>query len=251
MPRSVASCGPLIRTSSPSNRIVPSSGEWIPAIAFTSVDLPAPLSPTRPITSPAWTAKSTRSKAWTGPNRLLTPSSSRSGVPSAISTGDSRFFAVGRVGTGAEFRGADEPVFDHRVLDVVLGHCHRFEDRRRDVGLAVVDFFADFVLRQFFAAAERDREFGGDFGLRGNRLVDRHELLAGEDPLQAGDGRVLAGDRHFFGVDPGAFQRRNRAAAGVVVGRVDAGEPGLAERGDRLLRLTLGIFGGPAGGVVF
>src|SRR5690349_18254385 len=167
----------------------------MPAIALTSVDLPAPLSPTRPITSPAWTAKSTRSRAWTGPNRLLTPSSSRSGVPSAaISARDSRFFAVGRIGAGAEFGGADEPVFDDRVFDVVLGHRDRFEDRRGDVGLAVVDFFADFVLRQFFVVAEGDREFGGDFGLRRNRLVDRHELLACEDPLQSGDGRVLAGD---------------------------------------------------------
>src|SRR3954452_17500933 len=214
-------------------------------IALTSVDLPAPLSPTRPITSPARTAKSTRSKAWTGPNRLLTPSSSRSGVPSAISTGDSRFFAVGRVGTGAEFGGADEPVFDHRVLDVVFDHRNRFEDRRGDVGLAVVDFFADFFLRQFFAVAEGDREFGGDFRLRRDRLVDRHELLAGEDPLQAGDGRVLTGDGHFFWVETGAFEGRDRAAAGVVVGRVDTGEPSLAEGGDRLLRLALGVFRGP------
>ena len=40
----------------------PSSAAWMPAIVFTSVDLPAPLSPTRPTTSPAWTAKSTRSR---------------------------------------------------------------------------------------------------------------------------------------------------------------------------------------------
>src|SRR3982750_3578173 len=163
------------------------------AIVFTSVDLPAPLSPTRPTTSPALTAKSTRSRAWTGPNRLLTPSSSRSGVPSAISTGDSRFFAVGRVGAGAEFGGFDEAVFDHRVFDVVFGHRDRFEDRRGNIGLAVVDFFADFVLRQFFVVAEGNCEFGGDFGLRRDRLVDRHELLARENPLQAGDGRILAG----------------------------------------------------------
>src|SRR5436305_15332090 len=121
MPSSVASCGLEIRTSLPWKRTVPPSGGLIPAIALTSVDLPAPLSPTRPTTSPALTVKSTRSRAWTGPNRLLTPSSSRSGVPSAaISTGDSRFFAGGRVGAGAEFGGADEPVLDHGVLDVVF-----------------------------------------------------------------------------------------------------------------------------------
>src|SRR4029078_5330681 len=66
-----------------------------------------------------------------------------------------------------------------------------------------------------------------------------------------GDRRVLTGDGPFFGVDAGAFHRRDRAAAGVVVGGVDAPEPFLAERGDRLLRLALGVFGGPAGGVVF
>src|SRR3954451_18990951 len=99
----------------------------MPAIALTIVDLPAPLSPTRPTTSPALTAKSTRSRAWTGPNRLLTPSNSRSGVPAVISAGDSGFFAGGRVGTGAEFGRRDEFVFDHRVFDVVFGHGDRFQ----------------------------------------------------------------------------------------------------------------------------
>src|SRR5215471_9723990 len=159
----------------------------MPAIVFTIVDLPAPLSPTRPTTSPAPTAKSTRSRAWTGPNRLLTPSSSRSGVlAAAISPGDSQFFACGRVGAGAEFGGADEAVFDDRRLDGVPDHRDRFQDRRRDVGFAVVDFFGDVFLRQFFAACQRDCEFGGDFSLRRNRLVDRHVLLADEDPLQPG-----------------------------------------------------------------
>src|SRR3954471_5209235 len=103
----------------------------MPAIALTLVDLPAPLSPTSPTTSPALTAKSTRSRAWTGPNRLLTPSRSRSGGPvAAISAWDSRFFAGGRVGAGAEFGGGDEPVFDHRVFDVVFGHRDRFQNRR-------------------------------------------------------------------------------------------------------------------------
>src|SRR3954451_5072730 len=224
----------------------------MPAIALTRVDLPAPLSPTRPTTSPALTVKSTRSNAWTGPNRLLMPSSSRSGVPpAAISTRDSRFFAIGRVGAGAEFGGGDEPVFDHRALDVVLHHRDRFQNRRRNFGLAVVDFFGDFLLRQFFAFGEGYREFGGDFSLRRDRLVDRHVLLAGEDPLQAGDGRVLTGDGAFFRVDPSPFQRRDRAAAGVVVGGVDAPEAVVAERGDRLLRLALGVFRGPTRGVVF
>src|SRR4051812_6232340 len=122
----------------------------MPAIALTSVDLPAPLSPTRPTTSPALTVKSTRSSAWTGPNRLLMPSSSSSGVPfAAISARDSRFFAGGCVGARAEFGGFDEPVFDHRVFDVVFDHRNRFQDCRRNFRFAVVDFFGDFALRDF------------------------------------------------------------------------------------------------------
>ena len=105
----------------------PSSAAWMPAIVFTSVDLPAPLSPTRPTTSPAWTAKSTRSRAWTGPNRLLTPSSSRSGAPSAHRQPEiPASLQAGRVGAGAEFGGGDEPVGDDRALDVVFGHRDRF-----------------------------------------------------------------------------------------------------------------------------
>src|SRR5262249_38647117 len=44
------------------------------------VDLPAPLSPTRAITSPSRTSKSTSSRAWTEPNDLERPRIWRSGV---------------------------------------------------------------------------------------------------------------------------------------------------------------------------
>src|SRR5689334_668928 len=47
------------------------------------VDLPAPLSPTRATTSPAWTSKSTPESASTAPNRLLTPLASSRGVDCA------------------------------------------------------------------------------------------------------------------------------------------------------------------------
>src|SRR6185312_700987 len=104
----------------------------MPAIVFTIVDLPAPLSPTRPTTSPERTAKSTRSNAWTGPNRLLTPSNSRRGVPTAMSAGDPYFFAGGRIWAGAEFAGGDEFFFDHGVFDVVLDDRNRFQNRCRN-----------------------------------------------------------------------------------------------------------------------
>ena len=70
--------GEVIFTGCPSKRICPSSISWMPAIALTSVDLPAPLSPTSATTSPAWTSKSTSVSASTGPKLLLTPSSASS-----------------------------------------------------------------------------------------------------------------------------------------------------------------------------
>src|SRR5690349_20126428 len=44
-------------------------------MVFTSVDLPAPLSPTRASTSPARTSSSMFFRAWTAPNRFETPRS--------------------------------------------------------------------------------------------------------------------------------------------------------------------------------
>jgi hypothetical protein len=44
-------------------------------MVFTSVDLPAPLSPTSATTSPALTSKSTPPSACTAPNRFSTPRS--------------------------------------------------------------------------------------------------------------------------------------------------------------------------------
>src|SRR3954447_23366375 len=52
----------------------------MPDMTLTSVDFPAPLSPTRPTTSAAPTWKSTSSSACTAPNLLLTPRSSSSGA---------------------------------------------------------------------------------------------------------------------------------------------------------------------------
>src|SRR5947207_8949933 len=121
----------------------------MPEMIFTSVDLPAPLSPTRPTTSASRTSKSTRSSACTGPNALLTPSIASSGVfvltpwsprariapvphratrsmsPDAargvqLRLRDARSLARRRVGLRADLLGRPERVLDDRVLDVVL-----------------------------------------------------------------------------------------------------------------------------------
>src|SRR2546428_803884 len=67
-------------TSLPSKRISPLSAECVPATHLISVDLPAPLSPTSDMTSPFRTSKSTSVSAWTEPNDLEMPRSSRRGV---------------------------------------------------------------------------------------------------------------------------------------------------------------------------
>ena len=51
----------------------PEVGAWTPARTLTSVDLPAPLSPTRATTSPARTSRSMSVRAETAPNCLQMP----------------------------------------------------------------------------------------------------------------------------------------------------------------------------------
>src|SRR5712691_611406 len=79
MPSFAESFGPWMCTSLPSKRISPLSAECVPATHLISVDLPAPLSPTSAITSPARTSKSTSDSACTEPNDLVMSRSSRSG----------------------------------------------------------------------------------------------------------------------------------------------------------------------------
>ena len=43
----------------------------MPAMHFTTVDFPAPLSPTSAVTSPGYTWKSTSWRTWTGPKLLF------------------------------------------------------------------------------------------------------------------------------------------------------------------------------------
>ena len=60
------------RTSPPSNSSAPSLGAYRPESTFISVDLPAPLSPTTPSTSPLATCKLTSRSAVIAPKNLDT-----------------------------------------------------------------------------------------------------------------------------------------------------------------------------------
>ncbi len=64
---------------SPSKRTSPASGASSPQRIETSVDLPAPLRPTRPRQRPGWSAVSTLRSACVLPKRLLTPIASTTG----------------------------------------------------------------------------------------------------------------------------------------------------------------------------
>src|SRR3954469_18267462 len=179
----------------------------MPDMTLTSVDFPAPLSPTRPTTSPAPTWKSTLLSAWTAPNRLLTPRSSNIGALAvavafmsgillfALRAGDAGLLAGARVLARAELRGLPEAVLDDGVLDVALDDRDRLEDHRGHVLLAVVGLLVDEPGRRLLALQQRDGELRGALGLRLDRLVDGHVLLAGEDPLDARQLGVLAGRR--------------------------------------------------------
>ena len=66
-PAAVASAGDLKETSLPSNRYSPESGWVTPAMILTSVDLPAPFSPSSAWTSPDLTLKLTSDSACAPP----------------------------------------------------------------------------------------------------------------------------------------------------------------------------------------
>src|SRR5215475_12002943 len=142
----------------------------MPPMHLTSVDLPAPLSPTRAVTSPARAVKSTLRRTCTGPKLLSSPRSSSRGValtswcscrtgvagrpvglpapvpaPRVDATpgralvpvsmdvlADSGGGALGGVVAGAQVGLGDVPV-SHDVLDVVLVDRDRVGEHGRDV----------------------------------------------------------------------------------------------------------------------
>src|SRR5262245_28269087 len=80
MPLSRASQGCANAVGRPSTSSVPAVGGKFPATILTSVDLPAPLSPMRPTTSPAETVRQTSSRAWIAPKCLEMARHSRIGM---------------------------------------------------------------------------------------------------------------------------------------------------------------------------
>src|SRR3954452_20231344 len=135
MPRSIAPRGDSKSTSSPSTSSVPLVGWCTPESVLISVDLPAPLSPSRHSTSPARTSIVMSSSAITWPKYLETPRASRTGV-SAMSVCLRRALADRVVEQdGEQDHRADEELEPVRVHageeDSLLDHA---EDQRAERG---------------------------------------------------------------------------------------------------------------------
>src|SRR5437868_3437947 len=79
MPSCIAFFGVWMSTFLPSMRISPWSGRCTPDRILISVDLPAPLSPTRPTDSPSAITRSTPFRAWTPEYHLCRPRHSMMG----------------------------------------------------------------------------------------------------------------------------------------------------------------------------
>src|SRR4051812_24780245 len=207
MPSSAESWGLWIRTGRPSKWISPSSAAPTPATALISVDLPAPLSPTSATTSPARTSRSTSLSACTAPNRFESPRSRSSASPlragAAVAPAcawvlivllDPGLGARALVLARADLAGLEEAVLDDRLLDVVLRDRDGVEQHGRNLLAPVVHARLRDV-GGLLALRQRHRQLGGRLGDLLDRLVDGHQLLAGEDALDRGRLGVLAGHR--------------------------------------------------------
>src|SRR5688572_28667199 len=115
MLRALASRGFEIDTTSPLTRISPESAGRAPESTRISVDLPAPLPPSSPTTSPAWRSMDTSRTTLTPPNATLISRISTCGGEATVATSLSSLGvapAVQRV----EAHGEDEHDAGHHVL---------------------------------------------------------------------------------------------------------------------------------------
>src|SRR5262245_1328614 len=165
-----------------------------------SVDLPAPLSPTSAITSPSRTPNSTSRSASTDPKCFDTPCSSRVGGEVSLTRGflsrwgasekaphrERLLLAVLRVDAVADLALLQEALREEE-LPVGLRDPDRGQQDR--LGPADLSVHAGYLL----SLDERDRGSGRCVRFRADGLVDSAALPAGEDELDAGRRRVLAG----------------------------------------------------------
>src|SRR3954466_14799101 len=222
MPSLAASLGPAIFTGLPSKKICPSSIGWMPATDLISVDLPAPLSPTSAITAPLGPWKSTSVSGWTEPNRFVTPRSSRIDVGVALTgrfvprwgRSDERpppqalLLAVLLVLAAADLALLQEAFREEELVVLLRDPDGLQQDRLRPADVAV-------DARDLLALDDCDRGCRGCIRLGTDRLVDGAALPAGEDELDAGRRRILAGQRDRL--EAVGLQRGDHGARETVV----------------------------------
>src|SRR4051794_19688204 len=192
MPSERAWSTELSSTSSPLTISRPSVGFWKPEMIFMSVDLPAPLSPSRPRTSPRRRCRLMSRRAVTGPNRLETFSTRRTSSSARAASGETMRSSA----TAASLSHAsDVDVDDHRAEDrdaedeveVVGVHALERQPVAQDPEEQRADQRADsgaLPARQQRAADHR-RGHRAEHGLRRARGVGRHRARA--DGLQNAD----------------------------------------------------------------
>src|SRR5690606_5189424 len=137
---------------------------------------------------------------------------------------------------GADLLDGVESVGDHGVFNVVRGDRDGFQQHGRNRVARLIGDLGERVLLAslvLLAGGGGDCHGGGHFSLRADGLVDRHVLVAGDDPLDAGEFGVLAGDgRHL--VHACGFEGSDDAGGHAVVGAVDTADVVGADRGDGL-----------------
>src|SRR5436309_10831190 len=174
----------------------------MPATHLINVDLPAPLSPTSAITSPSRTSKSTSCSACTDPKLFETPRSSSVVAGVAFTERflprwrrseerlhrEGLLLAVLRVLADADLAPLQEAFGEEKLVVRLRDPDRRQQDRLRAADLAV-------DTRHPLPLDDRDRGACCRVRLLADGLVDRSCLPAGEDELDAGRRRVLAGER--------------------------------------------------------
>src|SRR5919198_2828988 len=205
----------------------------MPATHLISVDFPAPLSPTRAITSPSRTSKSTSVSASTEPNDLEIPRISRSGlsltVPVFPNTNEPveaperappHWLTNRLLAELCELADADVALLDELVLEEPLVVLLRDRDDRQLDGR----LFQAAVLAEAVDAGDLllVRQQGFDrldrcIDLAWHVLVDGHRLPARDDVLHPLNGRILPrqGDR----LQVMRLQARDDRTGDVVVRR--------------------------------
>src|SRR5919197_5718862 len=178
----------------------------MPAMHLIRVVFPAPLSPTRAITSPSRTSKSTSVSACTEPYDLERLRSWRSGV--SLTVADFLPHHRWRRPRGApphclsnpllaellELPNADVALLDELVFEEprVVGLRDR-DDLQSDGRLLLAAVLAEPVDPGHLLVPEQgDGCRCGCVGLEGHGLVNGHRLPARDDVLHALDGRVLS-----------------------------------------------------------